>query len=222
MSDLASVIDHTLLKPDATREDLIRLCAEAREHRFLTVCVRGESVAFCARELEGCATRPIAVVGFPSGTEPTFAKVAEARKAVDAGAAEIDMVLNVGMLKAKEYAYVESDIRDVVRAVRPRPVKVILETGALTRDQKIIASAVAKVAGAAFVKTSTGFGPGGATVEDVALLREIVGGDVGVKASGGIRTAADARKMIEAGASRLGTSASVAIVTADTTGRGGR
>ena len=221
MSDLASVIDHTLLKPDATREDLIRLCAEAREHRFLTVCVRGENVAFCARELEGCVTRPIAVVGFPSGTESTFAKVAEARKAVAAGAAEIDMVLNVGMLKAKEYAYVESDIRDVVRAVRPRPVKVILETGALTRDQKIIASAVAKVAGAAFVKTSTGFGPGGATVEDVALLREIVGGDVGVKASGGIRTAADARKMIEAGASRLGTSASVAIVTADTTARGG-
>src|SRR5262249_3654223 len=151
MSDLASVIDHTLLKPDATREDLIRLCAEAREHRFLTVCVREENVAFCARELEGSPTRAIAVVGFPSGAEPTFAKVAEARKASAAGAAEIDMVQNLGMLLAKEYAYVESDIRDVVRAVRPRPVKVILETGALTRDQKIIASAIAKVAGAAFV-----------------------------------------------------------------------
>ena len=149
-------------------------------------------------------------------------KVADVCFFNDTAATEIYTVLNVGMLKAKEYGYVESDIRDVVRAVRPRPVKVILETGALTRDQKIIASAVAKVAGAAFVKTSTGFGPGGATVEDVALLREIVGGDVGVKASGGIRTAADARKMIEAGASRLGTSASVAIVTADTTGRGGR
>src|SRR5262249_54891902 len=116
------------------------------------------------------------------------------------------------MLQAKEYAYVESDIRDVVRAVRPHPVKVILEIGALTRDQKVIGSAIAKLAGAAFVKTSTGFGPGGATVEDVALLREIVGNDVGVKASGGIRTAAQARKMIEAGASRLGTSSSVAIV----------
>ena len=213
MSDLASVIDHTLLKPDATREDLIRLCAEAREHRFLTVCVREENVAFCARELEGSNVKPVSVVGFPTGTETTAAKAAEARAAVAAGAAEIDMVLHVGRLKAKDYGYVEADIRTVVEAADGRAVKVILEAGALSQDEKIVACALAKAAGAAFVKTSTGFGPGGATVEDVALMRRIVGDDVGVKASGGIRTAADARSMIAAGASRLGTSAGVAIVT---------
>ena len=212
MAELASMIDHTLLTPGATREDLIRLCAEAREYGFATVCVRAENVALCARQLEGCGVRPIAVVGFPSGTDATAAKVAEARAAVDAGAAEIDMVLHVGRLKAKDYAYVESDIRAVIQA-SGRPVKVILETAALGEDEKIVACALAKAAEAAFVKTSTGLGPVGATVEDVALMRRIVGEDVGVKASGGIRTAADARRMIAAGANRLGTSASVAIVT---------
>ena len=213
LAELASMIDHTLLKPDATRDDLIRVCEEARRHGFATVCVTAANVAFCARLLEGCSTKPIAVVGFPSGTASTAAKVAETRDAISAGAAEIDMVLQIGQLKAKDYACVESDIREVVRAAHPRPVKVILETGALTRDEKVIACALAKAAGAAFVKTSTGFGPGGATVEDVALMRQIVGEGFGVKASGGVRTAADARRMIEAGANRLGASASVAIVT---------
>jgi deoxyribose-phosphate aldolase len=213
LAELASMIDHTLLKPDATRDDLIRVCEEARRHRFATVCVTAANVAFCAGLLKGCSTKPIAVVGFPSGTAATAAKVVETRDAISAGAAEIDMVLQIGQLKAKDYASVESDIREVVRAAHPCPVKVILETGALTRDEKVIACALAKAAGAAFVKTSTGFGPGGATVEDVALMRQIVGEGFGVKASGGVRTAADARRMIEAGANRLGASASVAIVT---------
>ena len=211
--DLAPYIDHTLLKPDATREDLIRLCDEARRYGFATVCVNSGNVALCARLLEGCSTRPIAVVGFPLGAATTGAKVFEAREAIRAGAAEIDMVINIGQLKAKNYAYVECDIREVAQAAKPRPVKVILETGALTRDEKVIGCALAKAAGAAFVKTSTGFGPGGATAEDVALMREIVGEDVGVKASGGVRTTDDARRMVEAGANRLGASASVAIVT---------
>ena len=211
--DLAPYIDHTLLRADATRDDLVKLCDEARRWGFATVCVNSGNVALCARLLEGCSTRPIAVVGFPLGAAATGAKVFEAREAIRAGAAEIDMVINIGQLKAKNYGYVECDIREVVQAARPRPVKVILETGALTRDEKVIGCALAKAAGAAFVKTSTGFGPGGATVEDVALMREIVGEDVGVKASGGVRTAADARRLVEAGANRLGASASVAIVT---------
>jgi deoxyribose-phosphate aldolase len=211
--DLAPYIDHTLLKPEATREDLVKLCEEARRYGFATVCVNSGNVALCARLLEGCSVRPIAVVGFPLGAGTTGAKAFEAREAIRAGAAEIDMVINIGQLKARNYGFVEADIREVVQAARPRPVKVILETGALTRDEKVIGCALAKAAGAAFVKTSTGFGPGGATAEDVALMREIVGEDVGVKASGGVRTTADARRMVEAGANRLGASASVAIVT---------
>ncbi|TMA07774.1 MAG: deoxyribose-phosphate aldolase [Deltaproteobacteria bacterium] len=213
--DLAPYIDHTLLKPGVTREELVKLCDEARTYGFATVCVASHNVALCARLLEGSHTRPISVVGFPSGTETTEAKVAEARDAISAGAAEIDMVIHVGRLKAKDYVYVERDIRAVVEATTPRPVKVILETGALSRDEKAIGAALAKAAGAAFVKTSTGFGPGGATVEDVALLRNVVGPEMGVKASGGIRTAADARRMIGAGATRIGASASVAIVTGE-------
>jgi deoxyribose-phosphate aldolase len=213
--DLALYIDHTLLRPDATREDLIRVCDEARAHGFASVCVTSQNVALCARLLEGCRTRPIAVVGFPSGVESTQAKVDEAQQAIRAGAAEIDMVQHVGRLLAKDYAYVEADIRAVVAAAAPRPVKVILETGALSREQKVIACALAKAAGAAFVKTSTGFGPGGATVEDVALMRQVVGEAFGVKASGGVRTAADALRMLQAGANRLGTSAGVAIVTGE-------
>ena len=195
--DLAPYIDHTLLRPDATREDLVRLCEEARSYGFATVCVTAANVPLCARVLEGSRTRPIAVVGFPSGTASTQAKVAEAQEAIRAGAAELDMVVHTGRLQAKDYAYVEADIRAVVAAAAPRPVKVILETGALSRDEKVVGCALAKAAGAAFVKTSTGFGPGGATVEDV------------------VRTAADARRMLQAGANRLGTSASVAIVTGE-------
>jgi len=220
-AQLAPMIDHTLLKPGATREELVKLCEEARRHGFATVCVSAENVALCARLLEGSGTRPISVVAVPSRKKATATKLAETRAAIATGAAEIDMVLHRGRLKEKDYAYVERDIREVVEAARPRPVKVILETGALSRDEKVIACALAKAAGAAFVKTSTGFGPGGATVEDVSLMRQIVGDDVGVKASGGVRTAADARRMIAAGANRLGTSASVAIVSeAGSTGGG--
>ena len=213
MADLARYIDHTLLDPSATRDDLVKLCDEARRYGFATVCVYPSNVALCARLLEGCKTRPIAAVGFPLGAGTTAAKVSETREAIEAGAAEIDMVIHIGQLKARDYAYVYRDIREVVDAARPRPVKVILETAALTRDEKVIGCALASAAGAAFVKTSTGFGPGGATAEDVALMRQVVGDEVGVKASGGIRTTADARKMIEAGANRLGASKSVAIVT---------
>jgi deoxyribose-phosphate aldolase len=222
MADLARYIDHTLLKPSATREELVKLCDEARRYGFATVCVNPSNVALCARLLEGCGTRPIAAVGFPRGAATTAAKVSETLEAIRAGAAEIDMVIHIDRLKARDYAYVDRDIREVVEAARPRPVKVILETGALTRDEKVIGCALAKAAGAAFVKTSTGFGPGGATAEDVALMRQVVGDDVGVKASGGIRTTADAKKMIEAGANRLGASSSVAIVTGTAADRAGR
>ena len=211
--DLAQYIDHTLLKADATRDELIKLCDEARKWGFATVCVNSSNVALAKRLLDGCPTRPIAVVGFPLGAATTGAKVFETREAVRAGAAEIDMVINIGALKSKDYALVEQDIRSVVEAARPAPVKVILETGSLTRDEKVIACALAKAACAAFVKTSTGFGPGGATVEDIALMRSIVGGVMGVKASGGVRTTADAEKMVAAGATRIGASASVGIVT---------
>ena len=218
--DLAPYIDHTLLKSDATRDDLIKLCDEARRYGFATVCVNSSNVALCARLLQGCSTKAIAVVGFPLGAGTTSAKVFETREAVRNGAAEIDMVINIGQLKARNYGFVECDIREVVEAAKPRPVKVILETGALTRDEKVIGCALSKAAGAAFVKTSTGFGPGGATAEDVALMRAVVGDEVGVKASGGVRTTADAQKLVAAGANRLGASASVAIVTGQSAGAG--
>jgi deoxyribose-phosphate aldolase len=218
--DLAPYIDHTLLKPDATRDDLVKLCDEARRYGFATVCVNSSNVALCARLLSNTSVKPIAVVGFPLGAGTTSAKVFETREAIRAGAAEIDMVINIGQLKAKNYGYVECDIREVVEAAKPRPVKVILETGALARDEKVIACALAKAAGAAFVKTSTGFGPGGATADDIALMRAVVGDDVGVKASGGVRTTADAQKLVAAGANRLGASASVAIVTGQAAGAG--
>ncbi len=219
--ELARYIDHTLLSPGATRDEVAKLCAEARDWGFATVCVRSGHVALAASLLRGCPSRPIAVVDFPLGTGGVAAKVRETREVVAAGAAEVDMVINLGALKMKDYALVEQEIRAVVEAARPALVKVILETGALTRDEKAIGCALSKAAGAAFVKTSTGFGPGGATADDVALLRAVVGDDMGVKASGGIRTAADAARMIAAGASRLGTSASVAIVSGAAPSPGG-
>jgi deoxyribose-phosphate aldolase len=218
--DIAPYIDHTLLKPDATRADVMKLCDEARKWGFATVCLNSSNIALAKRLLEGAATKPIAVVGFPLGAATTSAKVFETREAIRAGAAEIDMVVNIGALKGRDYGLVECDIRAVVDAARPRPVKVILETGALTRDEKVIGCALSKAAGAAFVKTSTGFGQGGATVEDIALMRQVVGDDVGVKASGGVRTTQDAQKLIEAGANRIGASASVAIVTGQNPGAG--
>jgi deoxyribose-phosphate aldolase len=212
-ADLAPYIDHTLLRADVTRKDLEKLCDEARRYGFATVCVNAANVRTCAALLEGSSVKPIAVVGFPLGAQTASAKAFEAREAVRNGAQEVDMVINIGAIKSREYATVLEDIRAVVEAAHGRPVKVILETGALTREQKVIGCALAKVGGAAFVKTSTGFGPGGATVEDIALMRETVGDEMGVKASGGIRTEDDARKMIAAGATRVGASASVAIVT---------
>ena len=211
--DLAPLIDHTLLRPEATAAEVEQACGEARRYGFAGVCVRPANVPLAARLLAGCRASPIAVVDFPLGTAPTSAKVDEARRAISAGAQELDMVANLDALRRHDYALVLRDIEAVVEVAGPRAVKVILETFALSRDEKVIGAALAKAAGAAFVKTSTGFGPGGATVEDVALLRQVVGREMGVKASGGIRTAADARKMVEAGATRIGASASVAIVT---------
>lgn len=212
-ADIAPYIDHTLLKPDATREDVAKLAEEARKYGFATVCVNSAHVGTAARILSGSKTVPIAVVGFPLGAGLPTAKAFEAREAIRCGAREIDMVINIGAVKSKDYALVLKDIQMVVEASKPYPVKVILETSQLDADQKVAACALAKAAGAAFVKTSTGFTGGGATAEDVALMRRVVGDDVGVKASGGIRSAEDAFKMIQAGANRIGASASVAIVS---------
>jgi deoxyribose-phosphate aldolase len=211
--DLASYIDHTLLRPDATKEDIRKLCEDAKRHCFASVCINTSWVALCRSLLEGSGVKVCAVVGFPLGAMAPQAKAYEAREAVRAGAEEVDMVMNIGALKSRDYGLVLEDIRKVVEAARPAKVKVILETGALDAEEKVIGTTLAKIAGAHFVKTSTGFGPGGATVEDVALMRRLVGGEMGVKASGGVRTKEDAEKMIAAGADRIGASASVAIVT---------
>ena len=210
---LASMIDHTLLKPDATRDQLQLLCEEARAHHFASVCVNSANVRYCKERLGGSGVMTVAVVGFPLGAASTGAKAYETKQAVRDGADEIDMVINLGAVKSRDWALVLDDIRAVVDAARPAPVKVILETGALDHDEKVAGCALSKAAGAAFVKTSTGFGPGGATIEDVALMRRMVGDDLGVKASGGVRDAAGAEAMIRAGATRIGASASVAIVT---------
>jgi deoxyribose-phosphate aldolase len=210
--ELARMIDHTLLRPDATHDDIVALCDEARQHHFASVCVNGHWVPLCAARLAGSDVMVCTVVGFPLGAASAAAKALEAREAVRHGAAEVDMVLNVGALKSRDYQTVFDDIAGVVDASAPAKVKVILETSALGRDEKVIACCLAKAAGAAFVKTSTGFGKGGATADDVALMRAVVGPELGVKASGGVRTAADAAAMIAAGADRLGTSAGVAIV----------
>jgi deoxyribose-phosphate aldolase len=212
-TSLAAMIDHTLLKPDATRAEVERICQEALKYGFATVCVNPAYVEFAANLLKNSLVKPITVVGFPLGTSSTPSKVLEAKNAVKAGAQEIDMVINIDALKQKNFALVFEDIQKVVEASRPSPVKVILETCNLDHDQKIIACTLSKAAGAAFVKTSTGFAASGATAEDIALMRRIVGPDMGVKASGGVRNYADAMKMIAAGASRIGSSASIEIVT---------
>ncbi len=212
-ADLAGIIDHTLLAPGASQLDLVRVCAEARKHRFAAVCVRGERVAEAKRLLEGAAAVPIAVVDFPRGEASREARVAEALEVVKRGAEEVDLVVRLLDLRAGRHEAVLDDLRAVVAAVAPVPLKVILETAALTRDQIVAGAALARCSGAAWVKTSTGFGAGGARVEHVALLRKVVGDALGVKASGGIRTAAEALEMVRAGASRIGASASVAIVT---------
>jgi deoxyribose-phosphate aldolase len=211
--DLAPYIDHTLLKADATAKDIERLCAEARDHHFHSVCVNGSRVAQAAHLLEETDVKVAAVVGFPLGAMDADAKRYEAEAAVDAGAHEIDMVLNIGRLKDGDHKHVVREIRDVVEAAEDRIVKVILETCLLTREEIITACKLATDAQAHFVKTSTGFSTAGATIEHVKLMREMVGKLAGVKASGGIRDIATAQAMIAAGATRLGTSASIAIVT---------
>ena len=215
MHELAPYIDHTLLKADATRAQLEKLCAEAIEHQFATVCVNGSRVELAYSLLEECDVQVCAVVGFPLGTMDADAKRYETEAAVDAGAGEIDMVMNVGRFKDGEHDYVVREIRDVLEAADDRVVKVILETCLLSDDEIVQASKLVVQAQAHFVKTSTGFGSAGATLEHVKLMREAVGQFAGVKAAGGVRNAEDARGMIEAGATRIGTSNGVAIVSGD-------
>lgn len=210
---IASFIDHTLLKADANGAAIEKLCGEAAEHGFFSVCVNGVWVPDCRRLLEGSKVKISVVCGFPLGASAPEAKAFEAAKAVEQGAHEIDMVLQIGQLLEGRHAEVEEDIRKVVKAVEGGAiVKVIFETGFLNDEQKVTACKLSEQAGAHYVKTSTGFGPGGATVEDIRLMRASVSGHIGVKASGGVRDLETARKMIEAGATRLGTSSGVAIV----------
>jgi deoxyribose-phosphate aldolase len=209
---LASVIEHSLLAPTATRAQLERHCAEARTHQLFAVCVNPQWVGRAAMVLAETGVRVVSVVGFPLGASTSVVKAFECEYAISQGAQEIDMVLQIGPLKAGDRFLVCEDIRGVVKAAAGRPVKVILETALLNDGEKRLACALAEEAGAAFVKTSTGFGPAGATVEDVRLMREATGGRLAVKASGGIRTAAFARELIAAGAARLGCSNSVALL----------
>ncbi len=212
-SGTARFVDHTLLKPNATQDEIAKLCEEARQFCFASVCVNPSYVALSAQFLRGSGVKVCTVVGFPLGSTTPTVKAIEARDAIANGAGEIDMVINIGALKSGNDALVYDDIKAVREATRGKLLKVILETSLLSNEEKVRACAMAKKAGADFVKTSTGFGGGGATVEDVRLMRETVGPLMGVKASGGIRDAKAAADMIAAGATRLGTSASVAIVT---------
>jgi len=213
-AEVAPYIDHTLLKPEATREQVDKLCAEAVEYGFYSVCVNTTWTAYCARKLRGKGVKVCTVVGFPLGAMDSRAKSFETRSAVENGADEIDMVMNVGALKSGDLKTVEEDIRWVLRACRQNTIlKVIIENALLTDEEKVLACQIAKRAGAHYVKTSTGFASSGATVEDIALMRRTVGLEMGVKAAGGVRSYEDAVAMIQAGASRIGASSSVAIVT---------
>ena len=209
---LAKHIDHTLLKPEGTEKELTKLCQEAREYNFFSVCVNPCNIVKARELLEGTDTKVCTVVGFPLGQMTTEAKSFETKEAVFLGAEEVDMVINIGKLKDGDYDYVLEDIRGVVLAAGGVLTKVIIEACLLTDEEKVKACELAKAAGADYVKTSTGFSKSGATTEDIALMRKTVGPEMGVKASGGIRTLADAMAMVENGASRLGLSASVAIV----------
>lgn len=221
---LARFIDHTLLKPDATTEEIDQLCREAKEFGFAAVCVNPVHVRRVAGNLRGSGVIPCSVVGFPLGASPTAAKVYETRRAIRDGAREIDMVINVGALKAGQDGVVRDDIKALAEACHESGVhlKVIIEAALLSDEEKVRACRLSKEAGADFVKTSTGFGPGGATVHDVALMRQTVGPDVGVKASGGIRTFEDMTKMLAAGATRIGASAGVKIIRQARAATGGR
>ena len=211
---IAALIDHTILRADATRDDVHRVCAEARKYGFASVCVNGYWVPLVASELDGTSIKVCTVAGFPLGAMASEAKLAETETALRQGAHEVDMVMNIGALKSGDRDVVQRDISMLAAACHAGGaiLKVILEMCLLTDDQKRIACELCKAAGADFVKTSTGFGASGATESDVALMRKAVGSEMGVKASGGIRTLADLRKMVAAGASRVGASASVSIV----------
>ncbi|MGP8156978.1 MAG: deoxyribose-phosphate aldolase [Candidatus Acidiferrales bacterium] len=211
---IARLIDHTLLKPDATPEEIRKLCEEALHYGFASVCVHPWNVPQAAELVRGSAVRVTTVVAFPLGATLPRVKIFEAEEAIKVGAEEIDMVINIGALKSGQIEAVEADIRGVVEACHRAGAicKVILETALLTSEEKVRGSLAAKSAGADFVKTSTGFGPGGATPEDVRLIRATVGPGMGIKAAGGVRTLEDLRKMVEAGATRIGSSAGVKIV----------
>ncbi len=218
---LARFIDHTLLKAEATRGDIEKLCAEAHENCFMSVCVNPTWVRTAAKALQGSGVKVCTVIGFPLGATPTRVKELETRIAIDDGAGEVDMVVNIGALKSGDHRLVENDIRGVVRATRGSVIsKVILETCLLTKDEIKTGCQLSQRAGANFVKTSTGFSKGGATAEDIALMRETVGSEMGVKASGGVRDHEGALEMLHAGASRIGASASVAIVNCEDAGGG--
>jgi len=214
---LARMIDHTLLKPEATRQQVEELCAEAKQYSFASVCINPGFVKLCAGLLRDTSVKVCTVIGFPLGATSTEAKAFEAERAIRDGAREVDMVINVGMLKSAEYDYVEKDIAAVTSIAHKFDVlaKVIIETGLLTDEEKVKACILAKRAKADFVKTSTGFAKGGATVGDIALMRRVVGPELGVKASGGVRTLEQAKALIESGADRIGASASVKIVTGE-------
>jgi deoxyribose-phosphate aldolase len=219
---LAGLIDHTLLKPEATKAEIVKVCREARKYGFASVCVNPYWVPVVAAELSGSAVKTCTVVGFPLGANATETKVQETEIAVRAGAREIDMVQNVGALRGGDHEAVKLDIQAVAQAAHGGGaiLKVILETALLDDNLKAIACTLAKMAGADFVKTSTGFGPGGATAHDIALMRAVVGPELGVKASGGVRTLEDVKKMTAAGATRIGASASVKIVEGTAAGGG--
>lgn len=209
---LNKYIDHTLLKQDSKKEQIDQLLAEAKTYDFASVCVNPAWIAYCAKELAGTTVKVCTVVGFPLGATLSNVKAFETAESIKAGADEIDMVINIGALKSGNLDLVEADIRAVVEASQDKLVKVIIETCLLTDDEKVTACQLAVKAGADFVKTSTGFSTNGATVADVKLMRETVGPEIGVKAAGGARSLADAQAFIEAGATRIGTSAGVAII----------
>ncbi len=211
--ELAKYIDHTLLKPESTREDILRVCEEAKHYNTASVCVNPFWIGFVAEQLKGTDIKPCCVIGFPLGATLPEVKAFETAAAIRDGAKEVDMVINVGALRSGELDTVYEDIKAVVDAAKGKAlVKVIIETCLLTDEQKVLACKLAKQAGADFVKTSTGFSTGGAKVEDIRLMRETVGPEMGVKASGGVRTKADAEAMIEAGATRIGASSSKKII----------
>ncbi|TFD92335.1 deoxyribose-phosphate aldolase [Jeotgalibacillus sp. R-1-5s-1] len=213
MTSIAKMIDHTLLKPEATKEQITKLCEEAAEHGFMSVCVNPAWVKLSSELLSGTDVKVCTVIGFPLGASASETKAFETKQAIEDGATEVDMVINIGALKSGDTETVKTDIQAVTAAAKGKALtKVIIETSLLTEEEKVKACELSVEAGADYVKTSTGFNGGGATPEDIALMRKTVGPDLGVKASGGVRSAEDAKAMIEAGATRIGASSGIQIV----------